>query len=298
MVWFKRVFLFLLTNFLIMMMISIVFSILTQVFGIRFSSYEGLFVWCALLGFGGSFISLFMSKWMAKTMMGVQVIDPSQANPQMRELVTMVHGLAAKAGIQQMPDVGIYESPEINAFATGPSKNNSLVAVSTGLLQAMNRDEIEGVLGHEITHVANGDMVTLTLIQGVMNTFVYFLARVIASVVANSGDDRNRRGNPMLYMMMVWLLDFAFGLLAWMVVAYFSRRREYRADAGGARYAGREKMLAGLRKLQNQYQYLETDTSAVSAFKITSREGGFKALFASHPPLADRIRRLEEMKGV
>lgn len=296
---FKRIALFLLTNLLIMLMISVVYNVIAAVFGIRYGSIQSLFVLCAVMGFGGSFLSLLLSKWMAKRMMGVQVIDPSQANQQMRELLNIVHGLAAKAGIEQMPEVGIYESPEINAFATGPSKNNSLVAVSTGLLQAMNHDEIEGVLGHEITHVANGDMVTLTLIQGVVNTFVFFLARLLASVVVNSGNDRDRRGgNSFMYFILVQVFDICFGTLAMILVNYFSRRREYRADAGGAKYAGREKMLAGLRKLQAQYQYIEPDATPASAFKITSKESGFKSLFASHPPLADRIRRLEEMKDI
>jgi heat shock protein HtpX len=295
---FKRFGYFIIVNLLILLMIGIVFSIITAVFGLRIpNGYQGLLFFCAVMGFGGSFFSLMLSKWIAKTMWGVQVIDPSRATPEMRELVHLVHGLAAKAGLQKMPEVGIYQSPEINAFATGPSKNNSLIAVSSGLLQAMNHDEIEGVLGHEITHVANGDMVTLTLIQGVLNTFVFFIARVLANVIVNSGNDRDRRGgSPFMYFVIVRVLDICFGILAAIVVNFFSRQREFRADRGGALYAGREKMLAGLRKLQTQFQALEPDNSAVAAFKITSRSGGWMSLFASHPPLEERIQRLEQMK--
>lgn len=299
MTWLKRIGFVLVTNLLIMVMIGLIFNILTNIFGVRISQgYVGLFIFCALMGFGGSYISLMLSKWMAKRMMGVQIIDPSRANPQMRELVEIVHGLATKAGLKVLPEVGVYDSPDINAFATGPSRNNSLVAVSTGLLNTMNRDEIEAVLGHEVTHVANGDMVTMTLILGVMNTFVFFLARVVASVIMSSGDDRDRRGgNSFMYFIVVQLLDVCFGLLASIVVSYFSRLREYRADAGGARLAGREKMIAGLRKLQAQFQYLQPDRTAASTLKISSRDGGWMKLLSSHPPLEDRIRRLEATKN-
>jgi|SRR6185312_6340320 len=300
MTWLKRIGFMLVTNLLIMLMIGFIFSILTSVFGVRISQgYLGLFIFCALMGFGGSLISLMLSKWMAKKMMGVQIIDPAQASPQMRELIEIVHGLARKAGLQTMPEVGVYDSPDINAFATGPSRNNSLVAVSTGLLRIMSRDEIEGVLGHEITHVANGDMVTMTLILGIVNTFVFFLARVVASIIMSSGNDRDRRGgNSFMYFIVVQLLDVCFGLLASIAVSYFSRLREYRADAGGARLAGREKMIAGLRKLQSQFQSLQPDQTAAATLKISSRDGGWLKLVSSHPPLEERIHRLEEMRNV
>jgi heat shock protein HtpX len=294
MVWFKRIGLFLLTNLLVVLTISITATILSAFFGIRLgSNMQGLLVLCAIMGFSGSFISLMMSKFMAKHFYGVQIIDPATRDPELRGLVEMVHGLARKAGLPAMPEVGIYEAPEINAFATGPSKRSSLVALSTGLFRTMSREEVEGVVGHEVAHIANGDMVTMTLIQGIVNTFVLFLSRVLASIIANSGNSENNRGSYGMQFVLTMVFDILFGILASILVNYFSRLREYRADAGGAKYAGREKMIAGLRKLQLQYGQIAPDNGAAATLKISNKSSGLMALFSTHPPLEERIRRLE-----
>lgn len=292
--WFKRISLFLLTNFLILITISVTMNIILPFFGIRLdpAGMGGLLAMCLLWGFGGAFISLLLSKFMAKRMMGVRVIDPATSNATEQELIGMVHRLARTAGLSKMPEVGIYEAPDINAFATGPTKNNSLVAVSTGLLRNMTKPEIEGVIGHEVAHVANGDMVTMTLVQGVVNAFVMFLARIAARLIASQADERYRGA---IYFGVSIALDIVFGILGSMVVAYFSRLREFRADAGGAQYAGREKMIAGLRRLQATYDRMEPDDRALAAMKISNKPAGFMALFSTHPPLAVRIERLESM---
>jgi heat shock protein HtpX len=230
---------------------------------------------------------------MAKKMMGVQVIDPGTSEPEQMWLVSTVHRLARNAGLDKMPEVGIFEAPEINAFATGPSRSNSMVAVSTGLLGAMNKTEIEGVLGHEVTHIANGDMVTMTLIQGVVNAFVMFLARVLANILANQVEDRNRN---IVYFISTLVFDIMFTILGSIAVNYFSRMREFCADAGGAQLAGRDKMLAGLKKLQAQFELIEPDKSVMAAMKISNKPSGVMALFSTHPPLELRIQRLEQMQ--
>jgi heat shock protein HtpX len=189
-----------------------------------------------------------------------------------------------------MPEVGIYHSPEVNAFATGPSRDNSLVAVSSGLLNRMTRSEIEGVIGHEVAHIANGDMVTMTLIQGVVNAFVMFFSRILARLIASNVSENARHA---VYFSLSIAFDIAFSILGSLVVAYYSRVREFRADLGGARYAGREKMIAGLRRLQSLFDQLEPDDSSVATLKISSRPTGLMALFSTHPPLEERIRRLE-----
>lgn len=296
MVWFKRIGLFLLTNVLVIITISISANIIFKFFGIEMTgSMQGLLVMCALFGFSGSLISLMMSKFMAKHMYGVKIIDPQTRDPELRSLVEMVHGFARKAGLPKMPEVGLYEAPEINAFATGPSKSNSLVALSTGLLRAMNKEEVEGVVGHEVAHIANGDMVTMTLIQGIVNTFALFLSRILASVIANSGSqsDDDRGGSPWMQFALTMVFDILFTILGSILVNYFSRRREFRADAGGAKVAGREKMLAGLRKLQMQYEAITPDKGAAATLKISNKSTGIMALFSTHPPLEERIRRLE-----
>ena len=296
----KRIFLFLLTNILVMATVSI----LLQVFGFHgYMSaygidYQQLMIFCLVWGMGGSFISLLISRWMAKRMMGVHVIDPRRAGGYQADLVERVHRIAKNAGLSTMPEVGIYESPELNAFATGPTKNRSLVAVSTGLLDRMSADELEGVLAHEISHVANGDMVTLTLLQGVVNAFVMFLARVLAFAIAQALRDRDERGggvSGMAQYAITFVLEIVFMILGSIVVAAFSRWREFRADAGGARLAGRDAMVGALRKLQATYEIVdpEADQPAMAAMKISSRRGGFLSLFSSHPPLATRIARLE-----
>lgn len=294
MMWAKRIGLFILTNLLVLTTISITISLIQSFTGIQLnnSSYIGLLLMCMVWGFGGAFISLLLSKWMAKRMMGVKIIEPGTTNATEMELVGMVHRMAQNAGLSKMPEVGIYDSPDMNAFATGPSKRNSLVAVSTGLMRTMNKAEIEGVIGHEVAHIANGDMVTMTLLQGTVNAFVMFLARIIANIASSQVDERNRH---MVYFGVSIALDILLGILGSLVVAYFSRFREYRADAGGASYAGREKMIAGLRKLQSTYDRLEPDDRPMAAFKISNRPSGLMALFSTHPPLEKRIERLQNM---
>lgn len=309
MTWLKRIFLFSLVNILVVVTISITLSLLgvnhylTQ-YGI---DYQQLAIFCLVWGMGGSFISLLLSRYMAKAMMGVQVIDPMTRDPELQQLVQTVHHLARSAGLSTMPEVGIYDSPDLNAFATGPSKSRSLVAVSTGLLGRMKRDEVEGVLGHEIAHIANGDMVTLTLIQGIVNAFVMFLARVLAFAISQAmRNDREERSNtsPFMQHMMVIVFEIFFSILGSMVVAWFSRYREFRADAGGARVAGRDKMISALRALQRVYESpavadVPDAPDAIRAFQISSRKGGgILRFFSTHPPLEDRINALETMTSL
>jgi heat shock protein HtpX len=224
-------------------------------------------------------------------MLGVKIIDPHTNDPAQRRLVEMVHGLARKAHLPSMPEVGVYDSPEVNAFATGPTKARSLVAVSTGLLGRMDEGAVEGVLGHEVTHIANGDMVTMTLLQGLINTMVLIVARIIAGIVSANVDERSRGGVRLLTF---YILQFVLSLLGSVVVCYFSRRREYRADAGGARLAGRDNMLHGLKSLRNVYGAVDDRQQALATLKISGHSTRtLAALFATHPPLEDRIRRLE-----
>ena len=293
---FKRLFLFLATNFAVLILLSIVMSIL----GVDPRTFSGLLVMATVFGFGGSLFSLMISKWVAKRSTGAHVIEQPR-NESEQWLVSTVRRQAEAAGIK-MPEVAIYDAPEINAFATGPSRNNSLVAVSTGLLRAMNRDEAEAVLGHEVSHVANGDMVTMALIQGVLNTFVIVLARVVGRVIDGylSG---NREGGPGIgYFVIVFVLDMIFGLFASMIAMWFSRHREFRADAGGARLAGRDKMIAALQRLSMTYGE-STLPKTVQAFGISGAVGhGLRRLLMSHPPLEERIQTLrnaplEQVRG-
>lgn len=295
MTWVKRISLFILTNIAVLVTISIALAVIQSVFGIRLGggSNLGLLVLCAVWGFGGAFVSLMMSKFIAKMSMGVQIIDANTTDQRTRDVLTMVYNLAKKAGLEKMPEVGIYDSPEINAFATGPSRNNSLVALSSGLLGRMSRDEVEGVIGHELAHIANGDMVTMTLVQGVVNSFVMFFSRILANVISSQMDERGRHG---VYIMLSIAFDIVFGLLGSMVVAFYSRRREFRADEGGARYAGREKMIAGLRRLQTVYDEPQVDAGGMAVLKISNKPAGIFALFSTHPPLEVRIRHLQEMR--
>ncbi|CAA9325161.1 MAG: Protease HtpX [uncultured Lysobacter sp.] len=285
----KRVFLFVLTNMAVLALLSIVMAVL-RAFGFEFAGNGGLIVMAAVFGFGGSLISLLMSKWVAKRTSGAQVIEQPR-NESERWLVSTVQRQAQAAGIA-MPEVAVYDAPEINAFATGPSRNNSMVAVSTGLLRAMNRDEAEAVLAHEVSHVANGDMVTMALIQGVLNTFVIVLARVVGRVV-DGYLNGNRDGGPGLgYFVIVFVLDMVFGLFASMIAMWFSRHREFRADAGAARLVGREKMVAALQRLSQTYG-ATTLPKQVAAFGISGGVAhGLRRLFMSHPPLTERIEAL------
>lgn len=286
----KRVLLFAVVNILVLLTVTITFNIVMAAFGIQLGSQETLFLFYAAFGMGGAFISLAISRIMAKMMMGVKVIDPRTAQGFERELLEMVHDLARKAGLPKMPEVGIYDSPEVNAFATGPTKARALVAVSSGLLHKMNRDELEGVLGHEVAHIANGDMVTMTLIQGIINTLVLIFARIIATVVSQNVDEKAR---PAVELGLFYGLQIVLSLLGSIVVNYFSRAREFRADSGGARLAGKDKMLASLRSLGSVYGHVDREHESIAALKISGRPGKFMALFSTHPPLQDRIRALE-----
>jgi heat shock protein HtpX len=286
---FKRITLFLVTNLAVLALVSIVMSIL----GVNPSTFAGLLVFAALFGFGGSLVSLMLSKWTAKRFSGAQVIAQPR-NEVERWLVETVRRQAGAAGIG-MPEVAVYEAPEINAFATGANRNNALVAVSTGLLRSMDRDEAEAVLAHEVAHVANGDMVTMALLQGVLNTFVIVLARVVGRVVdgyLNGGRDGG--GGGLGYFAVVFVLDMVFGLFASMIAMWFSRHREFRADAGGAALAGRHKMIAALERLQ-QNQGANTLPKQIAAFGISGAPGfGLRRLLMSHPPLEERIAALRD----
>ena len=281
---FKRVFLFLATNLAVLALVSIVMSIL----GVNPQQFGGLLVMAALFGFGGSIISLLMSKWVAKRTTGAQVITQPR-NEAEQWLFSTVQRQAQMAGIG-MPEVAIYDAPEINAFATGANRNNALVAVSTGLLRAMNRDEAEAVLAHEVSHVANGDMVTMALLQGVLNTFVIVLSRLVGRAI--DGFLGNRDGYGIGYYLSVFVLDMVFGLFASMIAMWFSRHREFRADAGGAALAGKPKMIAALERLAQTYG-TSTLPKQVAAFGISGGIGhGLRKLLMSHPPLEQRIAAL------
>lgn len=301
MAWMKRFALFALVNVAIMVMVSLILNLL-GISGHRTAAglnHGNLIVFCLIWGMVASVISLFLSKKIAIWTMGVQLI-PANAGGVEGELVRMVHRLAQGAGLGKMPDVGIYPGMELNAFATGPSRNNSLVAVSQGLLQRMDRDEVEGVLAHEVAHIANGDMVTMTLIQGVVNAFVMYFARVAAfavSQVLRGDDEREGEGmSHLAYTLTVFVFEIIFGILGSMVVAGFSRYREYRADAGGARLAGRNKMIAALQKLRATMspESAEVRSSTVAALQISGQPSKFLALFSTHPPLEERIERLRK----
>jgi heat shock protein HtpX len=292
----KRIALLIATNLAVVLLLSAVI----QIFGLdnyltrRGLNYESLIIFAAVFGFGGAFFSLAISKWMAKRAMGVQVITQPASEAE-RWLVAAVRGHAEKAGIG-MPEVGVFESPEPNAFATGANKNAALVAVSTGLLRSMRRDEVEAVLGHEVAHVANGDMVTLTLIQGVLNTFVFFLARVIGSLVDGflRGNSNEQRGPGIGYFVIVMVSEMVLALFASMIVAWFSRRREFRADAGGAYLAGTGAMIGALQALKAAHSPSRMP-GQLQAFGINGGIAqGLRKLFMSHPPLDERIAALEQ----
>jgi heat shock protein HtpX len=296
----KRILLLFATNILVVLTITLILNILGvgRLLNGYGANYTALFLFCLVWGFAGAFISLGLSRIMAKVGMGVKVIDPQRPG-EFSELVDTVHALAQRAGLPAMPQVGVYQSREVNAFATGPTRSRALVAVSTGLLQRMNRQELEGVLGHEIAHVANGDMVTMSLLQGVINAFVMFLARVIAMALSsrrNNDEGMGMGGNWLVVM----LLETLLSPLGFLVVAWFSRRREFRADAGGAAYAGKEKMVGALQSLQRVFGK-DTDPnqgpSSVATLKISGKPSGFMALLSTHPPLEERIARLQQALG-
>ena len=290
-----RILLFLATN----LGILIVLSITMRIFGIepylnaQGLNYQTLLIFAAVFGMGGAFVSLALSKWTAKRFTGAQVIEqPRDAHETW--LVDTVRRQAQQAGIG-MPEVAVYDAPDVNAFATGMNKNNALVAVSTGLLRSMTRDEAEAVLGHEVTHVANGDMVTLALIQGVVNTFVIFLSRIIGQVV-DKVVFKNEHGHGPAFWITTIVAELVLGFLASTIVMYFSRRREFRADEGGADLAGRQKMIAALQRLKAGVSEPHLPDQ-LAAFGISGGVGaGIKKLFMSHPPLDERISALQNYK--
>lgn len=306
----KRILLFLAVNILIVLTVSTILNFFgVQPYLTRYGmDYRSLAIFCLVWGMVGSFISLLLSKVMAKWMMGVQTIDPINCSYEHRELVRMVENLSRNAGLTSVPEVGIFESEEINAFATGPSQRYSLVAVSSGMLKKMSPMEIEGVVGHEIAHIANGDMVTMTLLQGVLNAFVMFLARAIAFAImqvrsgsSESENEESSSGNAIssiAYTLIVFVLEIVFMILASIVISWFSRYREFRADEGGASIAGRPKMIAALEALKRHYEDPVAETAtpinqSIKAMMISGKKGGFAHLFASHPPLETRIDRLK-----
>lgn len=303
----KRVFLFLAVNFLVVITLSFVINFFGLYPTLTATGYDlnTLLAFCLVWGMGGAFISLALSKVMAKFAMGVRIIDPNTLDMKERALVSMVHRYAQAAGLSKMPEVGIYNSPEVNAFATGPSRSNSLVAVSTGLLNTMDNRSVEGVIGHEVAHIANGDMVTMTLIQGVVNAFVMALARIVAFAINQALNQRSDResssvGGP-VYFITVMVLEMIFMILGSIVVMWFSRQREFRADLGGAKYAGKDAMIAALeslRRMQDRNLQVAEETGSQPAFaslKISSTGGklSWAGLFRTHPTLEERIERLK-----
>jgi len=288
----KRIFLFVLTNIAIVTTLSIVLSLLGVAGYINLDgslNLGALAVFCLIYGMGASFISLQLSRWTAKRALGVQLVNGQTGNADLDWLYSTVEKLARQANLPKTPEVGFYESPEVNAFATGPTKSRSLVAVSSGLFRAMNRSEVEAVLAHEVSHVANGDMVTMTLLQGVVNAFVMFFARVVGHIVRQTMDSRYAH---LVAFLVTIVLQIALGVLGMLIVSAFSRRREFRADAGGGALAGRANMAAALRRLQSTVDRVDDAAPALASFKISGRPGWME-LFSSHPPLEKRIAALQ-----
>jgi heat shock protein HtpX len=295
---FKRILLFFGLNILVITMVTLVLNLFgvqpyLNSYGI---DYQSLMIFCLVWGMVGSLVSLCLSRVMAKWMFGVKVIDFTTQDPQLKELLYTVQILSRKAGIP-MPQVGVYHSHEVNAFATGPTKNRSLVAVSSGLLNRMNQQELEGVLGHELAHIANGDMVTMTLLQGVINAFVMFLARVLASLLSGMGKNKNQsqNGSYASFMLFTYLFEAIFMTLGFMVIAAYSRYREFKADAGGSRITGKASMISALESLRSLKHFEDSkQNEALAAFKIAaSKKKGLRSLFSTHPPLEERIERLQ-----
>lgn len=309
MAYLKRFAYFIMTGILVALTVSFVVSFLSAFFGVNLQAggYAGLFILCLIYGLIGSFISLQLSRWMAKKFHGVQIIDPNTTNMTERKIVDMVYKVARNAGMQTMPEVGYYQSADVNAFATGPSKSRSLVAVSSGLVNTMTESEMEGVLAHEVAHIVNGDMVTLTLIQGVVNAFAMFVSSIITTIIMNAirkNDDEQRGfGDFMLRQMIYSMVSIIFTLLGSIVVNYFSRQREFRADAGGARYSSPEKMTSALIRLQQVYQLPhnrrddnEEGADKLATMKISGKSKGVSSLFMTHPPLEERIEALRNKR--
>jgi heat shock protein HtpX len=288
----KRIFLFVVTNLAVLALLSVVLIVVEMVFGVHLPNggMGGLLVFAAIFGFGGALISLALSKWTAKRMMGVRLIQSPQSDVE-RWLLATVTALAERARIG-MPEVGIFDSEEMNAFATGARRNAALVAVSSGLLRSMSRSQVEAVLGHEITHVANGDMVTLALLQGVLNTFVIVLARLVGSLVDRALLKNDKDESGIGFFLTTLVAQFVLGIFASMIVSWYSRRREFRADRGGADLAGRSSMIDALQALKRSQG--EPMPPQLQAFGInTGKADGFMRLFMSHPPLDERIAALQ-----
>lgn len=296
----KRIFLFVATNILVLATISLITNLLgLHPYLTRYGiDYQSLAVFCLLWGMTGAFISLLLSKFMAKMTMGLVIINPQNATQNERHLLDMIYTLAKRAGLTTMPEVGIYHSPELNAFATGPTRHHSLVAVSSGLLANLNRDEVEAVLGHEISHIANGDMVTMTLIQGIINSFALFLSRIAAyaaAIALSRSDDKNDISH-MTYYIFTFIFDICFTMLGSLLVASYSRFREYRADAGGAKLAGRDKMIAALQRLKMGSDIVDDRAPSLAAFKI-SHHPAWLDIFSTHPTIEKRIAKLANMRS-
>jgi heat shock protein HtpX len=291
----KRIFLFILTNLAIVLTLTIVASIfgLSQGYTANGLDLGALAMFCLLWGMGGAFISLQISRWMAKRATGVQLVNGQTGQAEADWLYATVRRLTQQANLP-MPEVGVYNSPEVNAFATGPSKSRSLVAVSSGLMRAMRHEEIEGVLAHEVAHIANGDMVTMTLLQGVVNAFVMFAARVIAHLMTRTSDGRQGSGGGM-YFLIVIVLQIVFGILGSVITAWFSRQREFRADRGGASLAGRDRMIAALRRLAANRELVDPSHEALATMKINGA-GRWMFFLHTHPPLEARIAALENQR--
>ena len=294
MAWFKRIAFFGLVNLGIILMLSLILNLLgvQPYLTDKGINYQSLMIFCLIWGTGGAFISLWISKWMAKRAYGVQIIDQRS---DLAWLQQMVANVSRSANLPKVPEVGIYESPDINAFATGPSKKNALVAVSTGLLHKLSREEVEGVIGHEVAHIANGDMITMTLIQGIMNAFVMFFARIVANIIDQflSSDEEGGGLGFFGYIATVFFLEMIFGLFGQIITSYFSRHREFRADASSAKLVGRRKMAQALQALQRDYNSVQgqQQEAPMAALQISSKSK-FLALLSSHPPLEARIAAL------
>ncbi len=300
----KRITYFFVINIAIVLTISIVAAVFgfDKHFHEAGVNYANLAVFCLIWGFAGSFISLYLSKWLVKWTMGVRIIDPSKEHkPSINLLIKKTHYLAKQAGLQKMPEIGVYQAPELNAFATGPNRNNSLIAVSASCLELLDEEELEGILGHEVAHIRNGDMVTMTFVQGIMNAFVMFFARIAAFALQNflrgEDDDELPVGYSVSYHISVYVFQVLFGFLAMFVVSYFSRIREYRADWDGANLVGKEKMIKALKALQNTYDRLLDTPDNVRSMKISSKRS-FMDLLSTHPPLQERISRLENVHNI
>lgn len=291
----KRVFLFSLLNIFIITTLSIFWAVLSSFFNLATESYfSPLLVFCLVFGMGGSFLSLFLSKYLAKKLMKVKTIPFQNRTEKQSQLAQMIKSLSKKAKLKKVPEIGIYTSPDLNAFATGSSQNNALVAVSSGLLESLSTEELEGVMAHEIAHIANGDMITMALLQGVINTLVMFLARVIAHAISLVDEDMG----PFMYFAVVIILQITLGVLGSILVNSFSRYREFKADYGSVQLSSKEKMIAALKALNNNANQAPSNQTAFNTFKISNKNTKnslLNKLFSTHPSIEARIQKLEQL---